>query len=224
MAVLTLGKVHRPHGKPSRVQDRRQEIFYFVERRLCWCADLRWCMTQTEMSEIWPLAEARKLLASITSPPEAVEIARQVLALLDLVEERITDRSGPLPRAVRRGATAVVYAVERSALGETLAEHRPAGNAQPFRCPRPVYDAVVTALADAKKPMSTAEIAAEVEKRTGMKPANHQFRVPIRLFLHVDPPLIIRNRARYIAASRRTVRKAAAQLWLRMKAKNESAG
>ena len=174
-------------------------------------------MTDGGMSEISPLDRARQLLATMTSPARTAAVAKEVLALLDQVEQQHA-RPSEVSRPSRRGAVPVIYTVQTTEIGENLAEHRPDGSSRPFRCPRPVYDAFVEVLAEAKRPVSTDEIVQGVEKLIGYRPGDHQYRVPLRLFLHVSPPLLVRSRARYSLPEPKTFATSAAKLWASLKA------
>ena len=174
-------------------------------------------MTGDGMSEISPLNRARQLLATVTSPARAAAVAREVLSLLDQVEQEHS-RPGEVSRPSRRGAVPVIYTVQTTEIGENLAEHRPDGSSRPFRCPRPVYDAFVNVLADAGRPVSTDEIVQGIEKLIGYRPGDHQYRVPLRLFLYLSPPLLVRSRARYSLPDPRTFSTSAVKLWNSLKA------
>lgn len=164
-------------------------------------------MKKSRMSGRDALQEAKRLLSAMEGDKATV---KKVLALLGVVEAELQRVAVVEP--VRQGKTPLVYRVEQTTLGETLAEHRPGGTAQPFRCPRPVWDAVIGVLADAEKPMSAEEIAEAVEKRTGTRPGDHQYRVPLRLLTQMDPPLLTRSRAKYTAAAG-DFTKSAKKLW-----------
>jgi hypothetical protein len=184
-------------------------FFDFIYSWRVWGADWAWGMTD-RVSAIRPIDEARRLLASITSPPATVAIVKRALALL---EEHELGRPTGFSRPARRGAVPVVYTVQTSEMGESLAEHRPDGSSRPFRCPRPLYEALVTVLSDAKRPISTDEIASEIERLVGYRPGEHQYRVPLRLFLAVRPPLLTRSRARYSVPGNEEFRSEAGKLW-----------
>jgi hypothetical protein len=172
-------------------------------------------MTLVRVSEISPLEEAKRLLATIKSPERAAAVAKQVIALLDqmqMVQERVS-----ATQSLRRGGTPVTYSVERSNLGETLAERRPKGSSQPFRCPRSIYDAMVTVLTHAEKPLGADEIVDGVEKLVGVRPADHQYRTVLRLWYSIDPPLIARVRARYRPVDVAAFSLAATRLWQTLK-------
>jgi hypothetical protein len=101
-------------------------------------------------------------------------------------------------RADRSGEEQVIYVVDQDrGHGEALAEHRTSGKSKPMRCPKKVYDALARVLTGADRPLGLEEIMAAVGKVLGDRPADHQVRVALRLWMHVDPPLLARNRARY---------------------------
>lgn len=164
------------------------------------------------MSEIRPLDEIRRLLATITSPAKAAATARRIARLLNDVEDEVRTAK-KFVRTPKRGIAAVVYTVEVTSLGESVAEHRPNGSSKPFRCPRAVYDAVVDVLARTSSALSSSEIADAIEHRTGIRPGDHQFRVPLRLWVHVQPALLLRSRARYRPADPKTFQAETAKLW-----------
>src|SRR4051812_17062919 len=106
-------------------------------------------MKRSRMNGKDALQEAKQLLSAMKGDKAAI---KKVLALLRVVEAEFQRVAVVEP--VRQGRTPLVYVVETTALGETLAEKRPGGTAQPFRCPRAVWDAVISVLAEADKPMS----------------------------------------------------------------------
>lgn len=85
--------------------------------------------------------------------------------------------------------------VPRRELVGILTEHRVGGRPYPFRCPKPIYDAMAEVLAGADHALSLEEMITAVTAVTGDPPADYQVRVPLRLWMHVEPPLIVRNRA-----------------------------
>jgi len=152
---------------------------------------------------------------------EVGEIAKSILRLL---EQARTDIEADMAQAVQartsqRAKVQITYAVETTAAGETLAERREGGTAQPFRCPKNIYDAMVKALAATEKSLALDEIMTLVKEETGDRPADHQVRVPLRLMLHVDPALIVRHRARYRAASPSSFHADSRRLWDRLRAR-----
>jgi hypothetical protein len=68
-------------------------------------------------------------------------------------------------------------------------------------------------LAAADRPLGVEEIGAEVGKLTGEPPADHQVRVALRLWMHVDPALVSRNRARYRSVDAENLHKASSNIW-----------
>jgi hypothetical protein len=170
-------------------------------------------MRNSRMSSREALEEARKMISGLKGPKTTIQ---KVMALLRVVESELP--KGISLEPMRRGKTPLTYVVERTALGETLAELRPEGSSQPFRCPKPLYDAMVGILVDAEKPMSAEEIADAVEKRIGVRPADHQFRVPLRLWSQIEPPLLIRSRAKYRVADPTPFKRSAEALWNKLRA------
>ena len=192
-----------------------QMFFDFIYSEPVWATDRGSGMTDS-VSEIRALDKARRLLGTIKSPPATVAIVEEVLSLLDEVDRTTT---AAFTRPARRGAAPVVYTVQTTEMGESLAEHRPDGSSRPFRCPKPLYDALVNILTQADRPLSTDEIAAAAEQVVGYRPGDHQYRVPLRLFLHVQPPLLVRSRAKYSILDPKSFAAEAARLWSGLRAK-----
>lgn len=166
------------------------------------------------------LHKARELLTALTHRRgEVGRTAEKILALLDRAEDDLAGlrAGGPVTRPSKRGSGKMEYRVERTPGGETLAEHRIGGTSQPFRCPRGVYDAIVQALASATSPLSVEDIATEVKSREGVQPGDFQIRVPLRLWLQVEPALIIRHRARYRSVTPELFPAATRALWERLR-------
>ena len=141
--------------------------------------------------------------------------AQEMVRLLGRVREQIAaegERRG-LSRVARRGQGEVEYIVEGSGPTETLTEHRLSGKSYPFRCPKGVYEAVVAVLAASERPMSVEDIATAVEKVMGVRPAEYQLRVPLRLWMAVEPLLVPRVRARYRPADPISFHAQALVLW-----------
>jgi hypothetical protein len=127
----------------------------------------------------------------------AKHLVRDVLRLLEEAEKQLRGTGAAVRRESKRSGAAVEYAVEQTARGQFLTERRLSGKSQPFRCPKPIYDAVVKVLGASKKSMSMDEIAHEVTALLGESAADFQLRVPLRFWMHVGPPLVVRHRARY---------------------------
>lgn len=117
-------------------------------------------------------------------------------------------------RADRSGEEQVIYVVDQDrGHGEALAEHRTSGKSKPMRCPKRVYDALAGVLGAADRPLGLDEVMTAVEKVMGDRPADHQVRVALRLWMHVDPPLVSRNRARYRLIDTNSFTTRAKALW-----------
>lgn len=144
------------------------------------------------MADPDPLAAALEAVKTRTAAKGAVgDFARQLLPLLEEA------RGHAVRRRAARGTGEIEYVVEKTQQGEVLTERRLSGRSKPFRCPKAVYDAVVAVLAETPRPMSLDEIVAGIEKRLGERPAEFHVRVPLRLWMHVQPSLLRRSRARY---------------------------
>jgi hypothetical protein len=111
----------------------------------------------------------------------------------------------------------VEYLVEGTGLTETLTEYRGSGKSMPHRCPKALYEAIASVLAAADRPLSAEDIAAGVEKEMGVRPAEYQLRVPLRLWMTGTPPLVSRVRARYRAGDRQAFVAATNGLWSRLR-------
>jgi hypothetical protein len=134
--------------------------------------------------------------------------AARLLPLLRRVA-RQTER-----RPARRDLSGPIeYAIESSTEGETLVERRLSGKSFPFRCPKQVYEALADVLAEAARPLSIDDLLGSVETKTGIRPAEFQVRVALRFWLYRQPPIVIRNRARYSATAVVEMRSAARGLW-----------
>src|SRR5687768_11047667 len=110
------------------------------------------------------LTKAKELLSALARRRgEVGQIAEKILGLLRHLDSRLDSSAEMVARQSKRGSGQVEYRVERTSAGETLAEHRSSGSSQPFRCPRPLYDALVAVMASAGRPMSLDELSAAVE-------------------------------------------------------------
>jgi hypothetical protein len=156
------------------------------------------------------LNKLRRLLTQISDgkgdPQAAAKSALDLLPLLGEIDSGATLK-------VSRGGADVEYVVEKAANGETLAERRKTGKAQPFRCPKAIHDALVEALAATDRALPLDEIVAAVGERFGDEPPDFQVRVPLRLWMQVEPPLVVRNRARYRPVDQDTFASATGSLW-----------
>jgi hypothetical protein len=142
---------------------------------------------------------------------EVGDFARRLRPLLEAAVEELSAAS--VTRPSRRGTGEVGYVVEKTQQGEVLTENRPGRKSKPFRCPKLVYETLVAVLAGADRPLGMDEIMAVVEAKTGDRPADHQVRVALRFWMHVQPPQLARARARYRVVSREGFPSQAGRLW-----------
>lgn len=172
------------------------------------------------------ILRARQLLTEVGTPAGKVgEKLQEIGSFLDAALAQL-DASVPqatVTRAARRGLAPIEYLVEPTAQGEMLTEKRTSGSSQPFRCSRTLYDAMVATFKGADGPMSLEDVAAIVAKRLGDRPAEFQIRVPLRLWLHANPPLLNKIRTRYRPASA-TFQTDADALWKKLKKPGEQIG
>ena len=109
------------------------------------------------------------------------------------------------------------YSVEKSNTAETLAERRKTGKAQPFRCPRSVYDGLVQVMAYSDRALPLDELLIAVAEMLRDQPPDFQMRVPLRLWMQIEPPLIVRSRARYRPVDAKSFADTANELWNRLR-------
>ena len=152
------------------------------------------------------LIQLRSLLVRIadgdSDPPG---LAKEAIAVIDRLIAQ-ADKGG-------RGQAEVEYVVEDTVNGPALTERRNTGRAHPFRCPKVIYDAMVEVMALSERSMPLDEVIAGVGGLLGDQPPDYQVRVPLRLWMSVSPPLVVRMRARYKAADTKAFRKTAEKLW-----------
>lgn len=160
----------------------------------------------------------RKALAKVKErsdgQSEAGRLAQSLLPLLEAAVAEIT--TAGVTRPLQRGVGEMAYVVEKTGQGDVLTERRVGTKSKPFRCPKRVLDALATVLGEANRPLAMDEIMAALEARLGDRPADHQVRVAQRLWLHVQPPLLTRNRARYRAVDPSLIIRQANDLWGRL--------
>jgi hypothetical protein len=144
-----------------------------------------------------PILVAMQLLRGVRRKGDVGRLATEILALLERADAELRAGQKPVRRESRRSNAGIEYVVETTAAGEVLTEKRLSGKSQPFRCPKAVYDAVAQVLGKTDRALSVDEIAEDVKGRLGDRPADFQLRVPLRLWMHVQPPLLLRGRARY---------------------------
>jgi hypothetical protein len=143
------------------------------------------------------------------SKPGADSLAGELLPLLESAADEIKG----MRRPAGRGAGEIAYMVERTQQGEVLTERRLSGKSEPFRCPKLVYDALATVLADANRPLSVEEVTTAVGQQLGVRPPDHQIRVALRFWLHFESPIVLRIRARYTPIKGSDFLAAVTRLW-----------
>jgi hypothetical protein len=155
-----------------------------------------------------------RLEAASRLTTDAGSLARELLPLLKQAVEEMAEET--VSRPSRRGTGKVAYLVETTQQGEVLTEERLSGKSKAFRCPKSVYDAVAEVLSKAERPLLLDEIMSAVGEKLGDRPADHQVRVALRFWMHSDPPLVVRNRARYRQIPNDDATRQAGVLWDRL--------
>ena len=149
------------------------------------------------------LNRVRRLLAGIADG--SVEARKAAKQAIDLIDEKLA-KSG-------RGEADVEYVVEDTVNGMALTERRLGGRAHPFRCPKSVYEALAKVMSESDRALPLDELVATVGEVLGDQPPDYQVRVPLRFWMHVEPPLVQRNRARYRATDAKKFANATRKLW-----------
>jgi hypothetical protein len=171
------------------------------------------------MEKIMEVPESlRRVLEEVQRASEVnSDVGRFANTLRMSLEAAIADLAArDVSRPSRRGTGDIKYAIERTQQGEVLSEIRTGGKSKPFRCPREVYFALAAMLEDADRPLGMDEIMSTVEQVLEYRPPDHQVRVPLRLWMHIDPPLLRRSRARHAPILPNSFLSAAAELWERL--------
>jgi hypothetical protein len=140
---------------------------------------------------------------------EKAEFARQVADLMAKAVQKI-EAAGKSKKA---NMGKVEYLVESIGGTEALAEYRTSGKSNAIRCQKALYDAVAGVLGAADRALGVEEIASAVERATGERPAEFQLRVPLRFWLSMETPLVVRMRARYRATETTGFTNTASKLW-----------
>lgn len=151
------------------------------------------------------LARVRRTTVDVlSSQPRTAKAAASILRDLDTIERSVRAVTENLtienPRVGKPRKAEVVshYTIEEmpSHGGDALTEHRTSG-AQPFRCPKDVYDAVAKVLASAIAPVKFAEVQKGVETRLKRVVPIYQIRLVLRFWSTVG--LVQHRRARFMA-------------------------
>lgn len=100
----------------------------------------------------------------------------------------------------RQGAN-IEYAVENINGKPLLTEKRIGSTSKPYRTSKETYDLAAAVLRDATGPLDFFEIAELISRSAGVIQPTHEVRMLLRLWQHVQPPMLIRERRKY----RRTV-------------------
>jgi len=140
--------------------------------------------------------------------------AKRLLPLLEAVTEELAAGSVVRPA---RGTGQIEYSVAMTEQGEALTERRLGGRSKPFRCPKFIYEALTESLAESKKPLSMDEIMAAAEIKLGNRPADFQIRVALRLWMHSDPPMLVRSRSKYSLVAPKGFLVDSKRLWLMLR-------
>jgi hypothetical protein len=160
-----------------------------------------------------------KALDEVRSASEVhSEVGAWAMSLRPLLEAAVAEiTAATVTRPSRRGTGAINYLVERTEQGEVLTEDRAGGKSKPFRCPAKVYETLVVVLSEAARPLALDEIMTAVAARMGDRPPEHQVRVALRLWMHIEPPLATRNRTRYRPSSLTQFSRQAVEHWNRLR-------
>ena len=144
--------------------------------------------------------------------------AGQLLQLLGRLEKDIaalreSARSGSRTPGPRKAEAVAGYTVEPGQRGDrevALCEHRTSG-AQPFRCPRHIYDAVARELAVADGPIGFAELHRRLRKSLGKDAVNYRVRMCLRCWIREG--LVSHVTTRFIPSEPRSFKAKAKALW-----------
>ncbi len=165
------------------------------------------------------LGHLNKALAKVKEHAGARSaVGRFAASLLPLLEAAAEEVRGEVVRQSRRGTGEISYLVEKTQQGEVLTERK--SNSKPYRCPRRMYETLATVLASAERPLLLDEIVERMAVELMDRPADHQVRVALRLWMHVQPPLVVRNRARHSASHADQFTKKAEALWIKLRVEN----
>ena len=158
------------------------------------------------------------LIKVLRNSPESREPICDALELIESLQQQMEAKRHPDPAESRRNSRSIAqqqqqqqeYIVQKTPEGDFLTERRPSGS-QPFRCPKPAYDAAAKILADAREPLHFEELLDRLNNATGERHADYRLRVCLRFWAQYK--LIERFRTRYRAANAKTLVHDAQKLW-----------
>ncbi len=157
------------------------------------------------------------LIKVLRNSPESREPICDALELIETLQQQVEAKRNPdaeqpaaTPRGSRESGGSQEYVVQSTLEGPFLTERRPSGS-QPFRCPKPVYDAAARILADAAQPMHFEEVMERLNAATGERQADYRLRVCLRFWL--AHRAVQRFRTRYRVADSEKFTERAEQLW-----------
>ena len=138
-------------------------------------------------------------------------VGRFAASLLPVLEAAEEEAKSEVVRPSRRGTGEINYLVERTQQGEVLTERK--SKSKPYRCPWRIYEILAAVLASADRPLLLDEIVERMQGKLGDRPADHQVRVALRYWLHVEQPLLTRSRSRYRVAIGKSFETEAVRRW-----------
>jgi hypothetical protein len=164
-----------------------------------------------------PFSQLRySLIKVLRNSPESREPICDALELIESLQQQMESKRHPDPAEAPRHSRPTTpqqqqeYIVQKTPEGDFLTERRPSGS-QPFRCPKPAYDAAAKILAHAHDPLHFEELLDHLNAATGERHADYRLRVCLRFWS--NHKLIERFRTRYRAANPKTLVQDAQKLW-----------
>jgi hypothetical protein len=167
------------------------------------------------------VSQIRQLLADwLIASAEAREPVAEILKLLEPLDAYIrgelnhppSSQKKPQDGGSSRGGRTTYTVTKQKNEVEMLTEHREGGSSQPYRVPRPIYDATVSVLSDADSPLDFNEVLKAVAV-VRPDPPEWQVRAVLRFLLNAQPPLIFRERSKYRSENPKKLSTEAKQLW-----------
>jgi hypothetical protein len=156
------------------------------------------------------------LIKVLRNSPESREPICDALELIETLQQQMDAKrhpdpaEPPPPRHARATQQQQEYIIQKTPEGDFLTERRPSGS-QPFRCPKPAYDAAARILAETRDPLHFEELLDRLNTATNERHADYRLRVCLRFW--AQHKLIERFRTRYRAANAKTLVHDAQNLW-----------